>query len=195
MFINEYSKVMKKIALLVVSLVALTSVASAQGFGWGVKAGINVAGVSNAESGVGSMIGFTGGVFADYRFSDLVALSADLLYSAQGCRYNSDNKMTLSYLNIPILANFYVWGNLAVKAGLQPGFLLGSSGRLFGEKESGTDGLKSVDLTIPVGVSYEFPMGLILDARYGIGATNILDYKDAGTSRNGVFTITAGYRF
>ena len=61
---------MKKIALLVVSLVALTTVASAQGFGWGVKAGINVAGVTNAANGVGSMVGFTGGVFADYRFSD-----------------------------------------------------------------------------------------------------------------------------
>lgn len=186
---------MKKIALLVVSLVALTTVASAQGFGWGVKAGINVAGITNASSGVGSMVGFTGGVFADYRFSDAFFLSADLLYSAQGCRYNSDNKVTTSYLNIPILANFNIWGNLAVKAGLQPGFMLGAAIREGGEKESTTDPFQTVDLTIPVGISYEFPMGLILDARYGIGATKIWSYDGAGTNRNGVFTITAGYRF
>lgn len=186
---------MKKIALLVVSLVTLTSVASAQGFGWGVKAGINVAGLSNMDSGVGSMVGFTGGVFADYRFSDTFFLSADLLYSAQGCRYNKDNKMTLSYLNIPILANFNVWGNLAVKAGLQPGFLLGAAMRDEGRKVSSTEPFQTVDLTIPVGLSYEFPMGLILDARYGIGVTNVLSYDGWGTSRNGVFTITAGYRF
>lgn len=186
---------MKKIALLVVSLVTLTSVASAQGFGWGVKAGINIAGMTNSGSGVGSMVGFTGGVFGDYRFSDVFAVSADLLYSAQGARYNSDNKVTLSYLNIPILANFNVWGNLAVKAGIQPGFLVGAATRAEGTKYTGTDVYKTFDLTIPVGLSYEFPMGLILDARYGIGLTNILDFKDAGTSRNGVFSITAGYRF
>ena len=28
------------------------------------------------------------------------------------------------FLNIPILANFYVWKGLAIKAGLQPGFKL-----------------------------------------------------------------------
>lgn len=186
---------MKKIALLVVSLVALTSVASAQGFGWGVKAGVNVAGMTNSGEGVGSMVGFTGGVFADYHLTKSFFLSADLLYSAQGSRYNSDNKLTLSYLNIPVLVNFNIFGNLAVKAGLQPGFLLGSSIRDNGDKESSTEPFHTVDLTIPVGLSYEFPMGLILDARYGIGATNIWNFHEAGTSRNGVFTITAGYRF
>ena len=36
----------------------------------------------------------------------------------------------LNYLNIPILANFYVTKGLALKAGIQPGFLIGSKLRV-----------------------------------------------------------------
>ena len=32
------------------------------------------------------------------------------------------------FLNIPILANFYVWKGLAIKAGLQPGFIFSIDG-------------------------------------------------------------------
>lgn len=51
----------------------------------------------------------------------------------------------------------------------------------------------TVDLSIPVGASYEY-MNVILDARYNFGLTNI--YKiDAMKSKNRFFTITVGYRF
>lgn len=46
---------------------------------------------------------------------------------------------------------------------------------------------------IPVGLSYDFKFGLILDARYNIGVTNLA--KDAGCTRNSVFAVTAGWRF
>jgi len=48
-------------------------------------------------------------------------------------------------------------------------------------------------LSIPVGLSYDFKFGLILDARYNIGVTNLA--KNAGYTRNSVFAVTAGWRF
>ncbi len=183
---------MKKFALLVIGLVALSSTASAQ-FSWGVKVGGNIAGVTN--DGRGTMLGLTAGAFGEYEFSSLISLSADVLYSAQGNRYDQDNKMLLNYLNIPVLANFHPFSSikgLAFKAGLQPGFLLGRASRVDGTKVTGTNGFQTVDLTLPIGVSYEFPLGIIVDARYGFGLTNIYDQ---GTGKNSVFSLTAGYRF
>ena len=124
--------------------------------------------------------GLTAGVFADYRFSNLFALSADVLYSRQGTK-GEGVKVKTDNLNIPILANFYLVKGLAVKAGIQPGFLLKAKN-------------KKADVAVPVGVSYLFNCGLILDARYNIGLTSLAKDKDIVT-RNSVFAVTAGWRF
>lgn len=185
---------MKKIALLAFSLFVFSTVAQAQnqGFGWGVKAGMNVAGITHSD--LDPMVGFTGGLFGDYRFNDLFALSADVLYSAQGNHSDKNNKTTLSYLNVPILANFYPIPDLglAVKIGLQPGFLLGQTTYFLGEKFTGTDGLRTFDLVVPVGVSFEAPFRLIVDARYNFGTVNI---DNDFTGKNSYFSLTVGYRF
>ena len=153
--------------------------------------------------------GFTAGVFADYRFNDWFALSADLLYSREGTTIKSDGyKQTMksNYLNIPILANFYVLDKLAFKVGVQPGIFLSakikdnSSGN--DETVSVSDLYKGMDFSFPIGVSYEFFNRLIVEARYTIGAAKVLDsgkfneaYNIAPKSRNNYFTISAGYRF
>lgn len=75
---------MKKNLLLVVvcTLFVTSAYAQERGFGYGIKAGVNIAKVTNM--GVDSKVGFTGGIFVDYRFSKVFALSADILYSGQG---------------------------------------------------------------------------------------------------------------
>lgn len=191
---------MKKLLFLVLGLAGLCTAASAQtGFGWGVKGGINFTGVSNLEYSQ-TKTGFVVGAFADYRFTDHFALSADVLYSRQGASMGKNDegvriKGRLNYLNVPILANYYIIGGLAVKAGIQPGFLL-SSKRII-KYDGNTDkrnieGLSGADFSIPVGVSYDCPFGIILEARYNIGVTNI---DSGGSSRNSVFSIMVGYRF
>ena len=133
--------------------------------------------------------GLTAGVFADYRFSNLFALSADVLYSRQGTK-GEGVKVKTDNLNIPILANFYLVKGLAVKAGIQPGFLLKAKNNDVDVKAA----YKKADVAVPVGVSYLFNCGLILDARYNIGLTSLAKDKDIVT-RNSVFAITAGWRF
>lgn len=177
-------------------------------FGFGVKVGLNVSSMSDLDDS-NSKPGFTAGVFADYRFNDWFALSADLLYSREGTTIKSDGyKLTMksNYLNIPILANFYVLDKLAFKVGVQPSIFLSaknkdnSSGN--DETVSVSDLYKGMDFSFPVGVSYEFFNRLIVEARYTIGAAKVLDsgkfdeaYDVAPKSRNNYFTISAGYRF
>ena len=65
---------MKKNLLLVVvcTLFVTSAYAQERGFGYGIKAGVNIAKVTNM--GVDSKVGFTGGIFVDYRFSKVFAL-------------------------------------------------------------------------------------------------------------------------
>ena len=148
------------------ALAGMCTVASAQtGFGWGVKGGLNLTGVTNLGDNSQTKTGFVVGAFADYRFTDHFALSADVLYSRQGVSLGENDegvrtKARLNYLNVPILANYYIVGGLAVKAGIQPGFLLNS--KAVAKQDGNTvksdiEGLSGADFSIPVGVSYDCP--------------------------------------
>lgn len=185
---------MKKTIMAVIAAGALTATATAQetGFGFGAKAGVNLSNLTGDGKG-DSKVGFTAGAFADYRFSKLFALSADVLYSRQGAKADG-GKLNSDNLNIPVLANFYIVKGLAVKAGLQPGFLLAANMKADGEKMDIKDYTKTFDLAVPVGLSYTLNCGLMFDARYNIGVTNVSKY-DGVKSRNSVWSLTAGWRF
>jgi hypothetical protein len=172
--------------------------------------------------------GLVCGVDFDYQLSQQLSLSLGAAYSQQGCRYGNDKTQTsvdgkvynylgfsnastqLHYLNIPLMANFYLTDNFAVKAGVQVGFNL--SGKLkysetpYSVNEDGdvvyekqidynldTDS-KKVDISIPVGVSYEYE-NVIIDARYNIGLTRTSEIEDIKGPKNQVFQFTVGYRF
>ena len=182
---------MKKIVVAVVAMLAIGTSSFAQGFGWGVKAGLNVSGMNN--TGLDSKTGLTAGVFVDYRFNDWIGMSADLLFSREGAMLKSGGDKYIAktnYLNLPILAKFYVLDQLAFNIGIQPGVLLSGKDTAF----TTTNNYKSFDFAFPVGVSYEFFNKLILDARYNIGVANI-SAGEGGKVHNNVFALTLGYRF
>ena len=55
-----------------------------------------------------------------------------------------------------------------------------------------TDGMKKFDLSIPLGLSYEFD-DFVIDARYNLGLTNIYD-SDNVKVKNSVIMLTVGYK-
>ena len=142
-------------------------------------------------------IGLAAGAEFEYGLTDNIGLSAGVLYSMQGVKtiiVDDDCTSKLDYLNVPILANFYVAKGFAVKLGVQPGFKLSSKAKFKepgGSKEVDVDGFKSVDLSIPVGLSYQY-QNIVFDARYNWGVTNIVEDSD---SKHSVFQITVGYKF
>lgn len=162
------------------------------------KVGLNIANVTNADD-ADARIGLAAGAEFEYGVTDMIGVSAGLVYSMQGYKFsegNVDTTVKLDYLNVPILANVYVAPGLAVKLGVQPGFKLSSKVKMEGsgisiEGESDDDGVKGFDLAIPVGVSYQY-QNIVLDARYNWGVTKVFDDVD---SKNSVFQITLGYKF
>ena len=92
----------------------------------------------------------------------------------------TDMKVDAHYINVPILAQYYVVDGLAIKAGVQPGFCVSSD----------WNDPKVFDLSIPVGLSYEISH-FVIDARYNIGVTKILD---GFTDKNSVIQFTLGYK-
>ena len=184
---------MKKLFALVALCVATVG-ASAQSevgtFSLQPKIGFNVSFLTNAGKTVfdvpgGPMTGnrdvkagFVAGVEAEYQITPVISVAAGLLYSIQGTKWedletigtnyrlmSKDRMVDLSYLNIPIVANFYVAKGFALKAGVQPGFLLDNKGKetYFDniqnrevEASGDIEGIKKFDLSIPLGASYEF---------------------------------------
>ena len=224
---------MKKTILLIAVVLAAGVVSGQKTFTFGPKVGINIADLyaSSAENTRdlnGTKPSLIVGAFAEYRALKWLAVSADVLYSRQG----STDKATwtergpgggfvteseefsyrLNYLNIPILANFYVTKGLALKAGIQPGFLIGSKLRV-----RSNDGpwetadlkdenlFRTTDIAIPVGLSYTLDYGLVIDARYNFSLNDIATdtFKEEIAQEGGdlkkikirVFSLTLGWKF
>ena len=145
-------------------------------------AGINLATMTKYDDSK-MRVGLAAGLEFEYGVADNFGISAGVLYSMQGVKENTTVK--LDYINIPILANYYIAPGFAIKAGVQPGFNVQKK-----EGDEKLDDVKGFALSVPVGLSYEFA-NVVLDARYNLGLTKA--FKDAD-SKHSYFTITLGYR-
>lgn len=187
---------MKK--LILTAVVMLASVASyAQhavgSFTLQPKIGMNIADLTDEDKS-DARIGLAAGAEFEYQVTDIVSVSFGALYSMQGCKVN-DATVKLDYINVPLLANVYVAKGFAVKLGLQPGFKVNYKYSADGVSVDGDKLLKAngVDLSIPVGVSYEY-QNFVLDGRYNFGVTKVFD-ADGAKDKHSVFQITLGYKF
>ena len=195
---------MKKILLMAVVMLASVASYAQQAVGTFTlqpKIGMNVASLTKCD-GADPRIGLAAGVEAEYQATDIFSVSAGVIYSMQGNKYDYDvlGKKTvtktnkLDYINIPILANVYVVKGLAVKLGIQPAFKVNDQIKTSVDEGSTTadvDKAESFDFSIPIGLSYEYS-NVVFDARYNFGVTNI---ADGGDSKNSVFQFTLGYKF
>lgn len=161
------------------------------------KVGLNIASLTK-NGGGDPRWGFVGGAEFEYQATDILSLTAGVLYSMEGAK-NKDSNTTLTtkldYINIPILANVYVAKGLAVKLGVQPEFNVKSAfNASYGSSSASEDfDAKGVCFSIPVGMSYEFSGApVVIDARYNWGLTKVVDGSDC---KNSVFQITLGYKF
>lgn len=224
---------MKKLFALVALCVATVSASAQSEVGTFTlqpKIGFNVSFLTNAgksylveplggkpmEGSRDVKLGFVAGVEGEYQITPMISVAAGLLYSMQGTRWedlesqtayyramSKDRMVNLSYLNIPIVANFYVLKGFALKAGVQAGFLLDSKGKetIYDDLENrevetsgDIEGIKKFDLSIPLGASYEFN-NVVIDARYNLGLTKVCPGEENKSSKNSVVQVTVGYKF
>jgi hypothetical protein len=182
---------------------------------FGVKAGINLANLTSNED-LSMRIGFHVGGFMQYKLSEKFALQPELLFSTQGAKYQGSGALSgyvisvesnykLAYLNLPVMAKYYVSNKFSFEAGPQIGFLLSAknefdySGTLLGEpiSDSGEidikDDFNSFDFGINFGAGYDFNDKISLGLRYNLGLSDVSDYYYL--DKNSLIQLSLGYKF
>lgn len=159
------------------------------------KVGVNMSTITG-DGDQKMKFGLAAGVEAEYGVAENFGLTAGVVYSMEGCRFKDSGMdkslfYNLDYINIPIMAQYYAAPGLAIKAGVQPGFNVRHKASYDGNTQN-LDGIKSFNLSIPVGLSYEIS-SFVIDARYNIGITKLV--KDADQGRNSTISLTIGYKF
>ncbi len=173
---------MKKI-LLVVAMVAFGLTANAQKFG--VKGGLNFSNITVNTSGLSASpdgrTSFYIGGLVDFTISEKFHIQPEVLFSSEGAK-DAD----ISFVNIPVMAKYYVAENFSLQAGPQIGFVV--------DAEGGTDGLETANFGLGLGAGYELEGGLFFDARYNFGLSNIAK-ADGFEVDTKSFQVGLGYRF
>ena len=117
----------------------------------------------------------------------------------------------LDYLSVPVLAHLYVAKNFAIHAGVQASFLLNNSMRAdISNVTIGKDGsytyneveeldeenkfIRKSDLSIPVGISYEYE-NVVIGINYQLGLSKIYKSPLDNGNKNKAIVFSAGYKF
>ena len=186
---------MKKLCAVCLSIFSLISVSQAQNTTLGIKAGyssssVQVDGAPDWES----RSGFHAGVLAHIHITSHFAVQPELIYSRHQGGERVNEKLKLSYLNIPVLLQYMINDGFRLQTGPQVGFLV-SSTRTVGTNETDVETLvKSTDISWVFGASYVFSSGFGIDARYNLGLNNISDENNI-EAKNRVFQAGLFYQF
>ncbi len=197
---------MKKIKILIVVLSTIgfanQSLAQAQ-FALGIKGGLNFAKLdvnSSVATNYNNRTGYHAGAFALFKLTK-IGIQPEIIFSRQGSKYefNSQNlEANFDYINVPILLKIYTIAGINLQVGPQFGFLSKA------EAETVVNGIKSPtdvknlyktsDVSLALGVGWDLPFGLMLDARYNLGLSDISDNSNNPETKNKVFQISAGFK-
>ncbi|KJJ37419.1 porin family protein [Aequorivita vladivostokensis] len=215
---------MKKLLLFVAIAVMTISNAQSQELRIGAKAGVNFASVGgDFTDNYDGRTSFHIGGLVEIPISEKFSIQPELLYSGQGAKSEYDNsfgdslvigkeKLKLDYINIPIMAKYYIIEGLSVEAGPQFGILVsakneyeesGFRGEISGEEDV-KDFYNTLDIGFGLGTSYRLNNGVFFSGRYVIGLTDITDDDDVDfgpldidgyKQRNGVLQFSVGFSF
>ena len=190
-------KIMKKLVLTAAAVFAF-GFANAQETKFGVKGGLNLSNVNGDISNNSSRLSFHVGGFAEVKISDKFAIQPELVYSVQGTKVDvgasEDVVYDLQYINIPVMAKFYATEQFSLEVGPQIGFLATAKARFDGNSEDIKDSFKSTDFGVNFGAGYNFTENISAGLRYNLGLSNIPD-ADGADAKNGVFSLSVGYKF
>ncbi|MFZ6010203.1 MAG: porin family protein [Bacteroidota bacterium] len=169
--------------------------------------------------------GFNGGLAVVFTLNEELAIQPEVQFIQKGCKTSTaegDSKLTLNYLDLPILLKASLGADrlkFFVNAGPYVGIGLGgkSTGKVtishngvtevvdvelkvrFSGRNSGSDGsgFNRFDFGLQVGGGAVIANSVLIDLRYGLGLSPLLEKNDGTTSefaknKNSVFQFTVG---
>ena len=129
--------------------------------------------------------------FAEIKISEKFSIQPELMYSSQGASSDLGGDLKLDYINIPVMAKFYVAKSFSLEAGPQIGFLVSAKA----DGEDVKDFVSSTDFGFNFGAGYDFTEKLSAGLRYNLGLSNVDDSDSGDSIKNAVISITLGYKF
>lgn len=183
-----------KIVSLAILAISVLNV-SAQSFHFGAKAGANIYKLKGQSFNDQFSFGYHLGGFAEIGIGKKWSIQPEVIFNQVNVdttdKFNQIYKnfistkttqIKLSYLSIPILANYNISKFLSLQAGPQFGILIDQNKDLL---VNGKDAFKKGDLSLLAGLQLKFA-GFRVYGRYAIGLSNLndIDNKDEWKSQS-----------
>jgi hypothetical protein len=156
----------------------------------GPVVGVNYSTLSGNPDGIDmgakGSTGFHGGIAANIHFgrnngtgkggTGLFGIQMEALYSQHTIKTDGSDNLELSFIEVPVLAQFYVYKGLSLEVG--PTFALNTSSKPDNLSFSNIGGfatknLKANDVRLTFGAQYSLNCGLNFAARYNLGNSDI----------------------
>lgn len=182
---------MKTLYLLLIGM-GCSSLAMAQKFNIGVKAGAELQKLDGQTFKQGFSFGYQLGGFARIGIGRKLGIQPEVLFSQVNIdttssfsdvyQFNQLSKVKLGYLKIPILLDYKLLPFLSIQAGPQVGVLIDNNLNLF---QNGQSAFKKGDFSMLAGVQANFAKFRVY-GRYAIGLNNIndIDNRDQWKSQS-----------
>jgi len=171
----------------------------------GIKGGLNFANVNVSQSAGTNYNNRTGYHFGAFTLIKLgkIGIQPEVLFSRQGTKYSVSGTSfdaNFDYINIPVILKLYTVAGINLQVGPQIGFVSGgdvkstlSNGTT--STQSAKDFVKSSDVSIAMGLGWDLPFGLSIDARYNLGVSDNNNVSgSSSTVKNQVIQISAGFK-
>lgn len=201
-------------------LLCLSTGYAQQRFSAGPRLGLNLSNYWGNADGMKFKPGLAAGAFIMYSSLNHFGISADVLYSQRGTRYNTGFvKFTqrVNYLEIPVVARYF----LTLSGNFRPNLFIGPSLgiKLNAKRVNGADDIvgssplingensndfRNLDLGATGGFQLNWGAGnrqrFLIDARYNLGLTDVQTglpnrWGPRSSLQNSTITLTLGYGF
>ena len=199
---------MRKNIVLVLALFSFFSALAQPGIRFGIKAGLNANKIGSQSFNDGFNAAFHAGIFSELDINKRWGIQPEVIWNQLGgtpsnlqavygssflsSTFNSQNKVKLDYLSIPILLRFTLPGNLiTLLAGPQYSIVLQQDKTIL---QNGKDAFTSGDLAAVLGAQLNLTF-LRVYARYNIGLQNINNIDQKDTWKSEQIQLGVGLRF
>ncbi|HTD93885.1 MAG TPA: porin family protein [Chitinophagaceae bacterium] len=181
----------------ILALLLLAGTASfAQNITGGIKAGANISNFTGGNFDAvkkKALVGFHAGGYLNFALGG-VSIQPELLVSTAGAKFEDiDDKVTLTYISVPVMVKFKSAGGFYIEAGPQVGFKISEDTK----NETIDHFAKDLDLAVGAGLGFESKAGLGIGARYMAGLSKVGDFDSGSIDpdfKNSVIQVGLSFR-
>ncbi len=188
-------------------VVSLTKLTQAQIFNAGISAGINISQIEGDGFAGYNKAGPAFGVFVNTFFSEKLAGQMEINYSAKGSQRQPSlenpeyYRIDLRYVEIPILARYFLPSGFVAEGGLSGGYLFKSAERDEVSEIPVTQPFRKTEFAFVGGIAWLVTGNISLNPRFSYSIIPVRKHAGGGTYRlnrgqnNNVISFIFQYRF